>query len=137
MSNYFGILSYHLFRSGFSSSPENLRVTFGQLVSDGLKEERLAKNLGEGYFIEKNYFKMYPTCRFTHSALDAFQVAIQKGPVEMDQIDGSMSTPLSGHWRWEIPSLRTADAMRFSIPHLLGLSLASGSVNLKTIEEIP
>jgi hypothetical protein len=47
LSNYFGILSYHLFRSGFSSSPENLRVTFGQLVSDGLKEERLVKNLGE------------------------------------------------------------------------------------------
>jgi len=25
----------YLFRSGFSSSPENLRVTFGQLVSEG------------------------------------------------------------------------------------------------------
>ena len=135
LSNYFGILSYHLFRSGFSSSPENLRVTFGQLVSDGLKEERLVKNLGEGYFIEKNYFKMYPTCRFTHSALDAFQVAIEKRPVEIDQID--RIDVYTFKWALEMgnPKPENADAMRFSIPHLLGLYLASGSVNLKTIED--
>jgi 2-methylcitrate dehydratase PrpD len=135
LSNYFGILSYHLFRSGFSSSPENLRVTFGQLVSDGLKEERLVKNLGEGYFIEKNYFKMYPTCRFTHSALDAFQVAIEKRPIEIDQID--RIDVYTFKWALEMgnPKPENADAMRFSIPHLLGLYLASGSVNLKTIED--
>ena len=135
LSNYFGILSYHLFRSGFSSSPENLRVTFGQLVSDGLKEERLVKNLGEGYFIEKNYFKMYPTCWFTHSALDAFQVAIEKRPVEIDQID--RIDVYTFKWALEMgnPKPENADAMRFSIPHLLGLYLASGSVNLKTIED--
>ena len=135
LSNYFGILSYHLFRSGFSSSPENLRVTFGQLVSDGLKEERLVKNLGEGYFIEKNYFKMYPTCRFTHSALDAFYVAIEKRPIEIDQID--RIDVYTFKWALEMgnPNPENADAMRFSIPHLLGLYLASGSVNLKTIED--
>ena len=135
LSNYFGILSYHLFRSGFSSSPENLRVTFGQLVSDGLKEERLVKNLGEGYFIEKNYFKMYPTCRFTHSALDAFHVAIEKRPIEIDQID--RIDVYTFKWALEMgnPKPENADAMRFSIPHLLGLYLASGSVNLKTIED--
>jgi 2-methylcitrate dehydratase PrpD len=135
LSNYFGILSYHLFRSGFSSSPENLRVTFGQLVSDGLKEERLVKNLGEGYFIEKNYFKMYPTCRFTHSALDAFHAAIEKRPIEIDQID--RIDVYTFKWALEMgnPKPENADAMRFSIPHLLGLYLASGSVNLKTIED--
>ena len=137
MSNYFGILSYHLFRSGFSSSPENLRVTFGQLVSEGLKEERLAKSLGEGYFIERNYFKMYPTCRFTHSALDAFRAALQKEPVEVDQIRRIDVYTFKWALLMENPEPENSDAMRFSIPHLLGLSLASGSVNLKTIEEIP
>jgi len=137
MSNYFGILSYHLFKSGFSSSPENLRVTFGQLVSEGLKEERLAKSLGEGYFIERNYFKMYPTCRFTHSALDALRAVLQKEPVKVDQIRRIDVYTFKWALLMENPEPENSDAMRFSIPHLLGLSLASGSVNLKTIEEIP
>jgi 2-methylcitrate dehydratase PrpD len=136
MSNYFGILSYHLFRSGFSSSPENLRVTFGQLVSEGLKEERLAKSLGEGYFIERNYFKMYPTCRFTHSALDAFRAALQKEPIKIDQIRRIDVYTFKWALLMENPEPENSDAMRFSIPHLLGLSLATGSVNLKTIEEV-
>lgn len=137
MSNYFGILSYHLFRSGFSSSPENLRVTFGQLISEGLKEERLAKSLGEGYLIERNYFKMYPTCRFTHSALDAFRVALQKEPVKVDQIRRIDVYTFQWALLMENHEPENRDAMRFSIPHLLGLSLVSGSVNLKTIEEVP
>jgi 2-methylcitrate dehydratase PrpD len=136
MSNYFGILSYHLFRAGFSSSPENLRVTFGQLVSEGLKEERLAKSLGEGYFIERNYFKMYPTCRFTHSALDAFKVALRKEPVKVDQIRRIDVYTFKWALLMENPEPENSDAMRFSIPHLLGLSLVTGSVNLKTIEEV-
>jgi 2-methylcitrate dehydratase PrpD len=136
MSNYFGILSYHLFKSGFSSSPENLRVTFGQLISDGLKEERLAKRLGEGYFIESNYFKMYPTCRFTHSALDAFRAALQKEPVKVGQIRRIDVYTFKWALLMENPEPENSDAMRFSIPHLLGLSLATGSVSLKTIEEV-
>jgi 2-methylcitrate dehydratase PrpD len=136
MSNYFGILSYHLFRSGFSSSPQNLRVTFGQLVSEGLKEARLAKGLGEGYFIETNYFKMYPTCRFTHSALDAFRAALQKEPVKVDQIRRIDVYTFKWALEMENPEPENTGAMRFSIPYLLGLYLASGSVNLKTIEEV-
>jgi 2-methylcitrate dehydratase PrpD len=136
MSNYFGILSYHLFRSGFSSSPENLRVTFGQLVSEGLKEERLAKSLGDGYFIESNYFKIYPTCRFTHSALDAFRVTLQKEPVKVEEIRRIDVYTFKWALLMENPEPENSDAMRFSIPHLLGLSLAAGSVNLKTIEGV-
>jgi 2-methylcitrate dehydratase PrpD len=36
----------------------------------------------------------------------------------------------------ENPKPENTGAMRFSIPYLLGLYLASGSVNLKTIEEV-
>ncbi len=133
-SNYFGILSYHLFKSGFSASSENLRVTFGKLVSEGLKEERLAKSLGEGYFIEKNYFKMYPTCRFTHSALDAFRVALQKESVRVEQIRRIDVYTFKWALLMENPEPENCDAMRFSIPYLLGLSLVTGFVNLKTIE---
>ena len=137
MSNYFGILSYHLFRSGFSSSPENLRVTFSQLVSEGLKEERLVKGLGQGYFIEKNYFKMYPACRFTHSALDAFRRAVQKEHVTAEGIERIDVYTFKWALRMANPDPKNIDGMRFSIPHLLGLHLVSGSVALKTMEEYP
>ena len=136
MSNSFGVLSYHLFRSGFSASPENFRVTFGQLVSEGMKEARLVKNLGEGYFIEKNYFKMYPTCRFTHSALDAFRQTLQKEPVKVDEIQRIDVYTFKWALEMENPKPENSDAMRFSIPHLLGLYVAAGSLNLKTINDV-
>jgi 2-methylcitrate dehydratase PrpD len=135
LSNYFGILSYHLFQCGFSASPENVRMTFGQLVSEGMKEERLSRGLGDGYLIEKNYFKLYPACRFTHPALDALRVALKKEPIEIDRIDriDVYTFQWALHMAGREPE--NIDAMRFSIPHLLGLYLASGSVSLKTMEE--
>jgi len=136
MSNYFGILTYHLFKSGYSSSPENLRVTFGQLVSEGLKEERLARRLGEEYFIAKNYFKMYPTCRFTHSALDAFRAALEGEPVKADRIQRIDVYTFKWALLMENPEPENRDAIRFSIPHLFGISLVCGWLNLKTIEEV-
>jgi 2-methylcitrate dehydratase PrpD len=137
LSNYFGILSYHLFQCGFSASPENLRVTFGQLVSEGMKEDRLVNGLGEGYFIEKNYFKLYPACRFTHPALDALRGALKKGLIEIDRIDriDVYTFRWAMHMAGKEP--QNIDAMRFSIPHLLGLYLVSGSLDLKTMEEYP
>ena len=80
---------------------------------------------------------MYPTCRFTHSALDAFRAALQKEPVHSDQIRRIDVYTFKWALLMENPEPENSDAMRFSIPHLLGLSLASGSVSLKTIEEVP
>jgi 2-methylcitrate dehydratase PrpD len=80
---------------------------------------------------------MYPTCRFTHSALDAFSVALQKEAVKVDQIRRIDVYTFKWALLMENPEPENSDAMRFSIPYLLGIFLASGSVNLKTIQESP
>ena len=134
-SNYFGILSYKLFQFGFSASPETLRVTFGQLLSDRLIEERLSKGLGERYLIETNYFKMYPTCRFTHPAIEALHSAVQNKSIDIEHID--RIDVYTFKWALEMsnPNPENTHGMRFSIPHLLGLFLSSGSLTLDTFKE--
>lgn len=135
LANYFGIFSYYLYRVGFQASPRNLQVTFGQLVSDRMREDRLVKGLGEGYFIEKNYFKMYPSCRFTHSALDALRKVLRKAAPRIEEID--RIDVYTFKWALEManPKPDNIGGLRFSIPHLLGLYLITGSVSLKTMEE--
>lgn len=135
LSNYFGIFSLLLFRCGFSSSPETFSMTFGKLVSNEIKWERLSKELGKQYLIETNYFKMYPSCRFTHPAIDAFRLAIQNRSIDIEQVD--RIDVYTFKWALEMsnPNPENIHAMRFSIPHLLSLYLASGSLTLNTIEE--
>lgn len=135
LSNCFGIFSLHLFRCGFSSSPETFSMTFGQLVSDEIKWERLSKDLGKQYLIETNYFKMYPSCRFTHPAIDAFYLATQNRSIDIEQVD--RIDVYTFKWALEMsnPNPENIHSMRFSIPHLLSLYLASGSLTLNTIKE--
>jgi 2-methylcitrate dehydratase PrpD len=64
-------------------------------------------------------------------------VALRKEPVKVDQIRRIDVYTFKWALVMENPEPENSDAMRFSIPHLLGLSLATGSVNLKTIEEAP
>ena len=134
-SNYFGILSYYLLRCGFSSSPETFWMTFEKLVSDGVKWERMGKELGKQYLIETNYFKMYPTCRFTHPAIDAFHLATQNRSINIEQVD--RIDVYTFKWALEMSNSNPENihAMRFSIPHLLSLYLVSGSLTFNTIEE--
>jgi 2-methylcitrate dehydratase PrpD len=64
-------------------------------------------------------------------------VALQKEPVRVDQIRCIDVYTFKWALLMENPEPENSDAMRFSIPHLLGLSVASGSVNLRRIEEAP
>ncbi|MBW1736458.1 MAG: MmgE/PrpD family protein [Deltaproteobacteria bacterium] len=129
LSNYFGILSYHLFRCGFSAAPDNLIVTFGKLVSENFDEGVLLRDLGRKFLINKNYFKMYPSCRFSHSALEATEKILGRTQVKPETVESIEIRTYSQALHLENKDPRNVNAVRFSLPFLVAIALIRGKID--------
>jgi 2-methylcitrate dehydratase PrpD len=136
VTNYFGILSNIFFDCGIRADEASLRMTFSRFLSDGFQEESLDKGLGKEYFISANYFKPYPSCRFTHSSIDALKEVLQKsffGPNEVEKIRVE-TFQAAMHCDTKAPFNK--EAIRFSIPYLCALLILYGDVSLDTMERV-
>lgn len=134
MVNYAGLMANLFFDSGFLADPDSFEATFSRFVSEHFDSVRLSEDLGSAHAISDNYFKPYPTCRFTQPALDALKLLLEKRSVDPEQVDEI--TVYS--YRAAVHSLcgppPNADALRFSIPYLLGVMLARGRVDMETLK---
>lgn len=85
--------------------------------------------LGDDWEITENYFKPYPSCRYTHAPLDALREIDQPlpDPATIDEV--VVETYANGvdmaHQRPETPT-----AAKFSTPYVLARYLVSGAVDL-------
>lgn len=68
-----GIVSAELAKRGVQSSRNPLESTKGwfHAYADEIDEDIIFKTLGEKYTICESYLKIYPSCRHTHSCIDA------------------------------------------------------------------
>ncbi|MBW2309880.1 MAG: MmgE/PrpD family protein [Deltaproteobacteria bacterium] len=133
--NYLGFLTNLLFDSGFRADPGSFEATFSQFVSEQLNAEFLSANLGKEYAITTNYFKPYPTCRFTHPAIDALKAILERqrvNPHEVDRVTVS-SFKAAVHTSSEAPD--NVEAMRFSLPYQMAVILTYGKIGLDTMNE--
>ncbi|MEM3484327.1 MAG: MmgE/PrpD family protein [Candidatus Bathyarchaeia archaeon] len=128
---YMGVLSYKLLKCGFTGELDGLKSVFGNVVSDVFDEEAFVANLGREYEIVKNYFKMYPCCRYVHASLDAVQKIVGRcsgeelHPEKIESIEVetySLAAQLSD----QKPSNMLA--AKFSIPFCLASAIVFGSI---------
>jgi 2-methylcitrate dehydratase PrpD len=136
VANYFGLLSNIFFDCGIRSDESNLRMTFSRFVSDHLREEELGTGLGEDYFIVNNYLKPYPSCRFTHSPIDALRAILQKHPFQPEEVDRITVETFQAAMHCETKSPSNLEAARFSIPYLFGVLLVHGDITLQTMGKV-
>lgn len=106
-------------------------------LDDVLGEEGftgLFEDLGENWWITESYHKPYPSCRYTHPALDALR-----------EIDGVDSIPPAEIARIVVRTFGNATEMdhrnpttptgaKFSIPYVLARYLVSGELKLQHFE---
>lgn len=67
-------IAYHvpsLQQYGFESSVHVVEHIWGTLISNKVNATLFTKELWAPPLVEKSFFKYYPTCRFTHSSIDA------------------------------------------------------------------
>ena len=84
-----GLLSAMLARSGITGTTQTFdggSGLFRVYLNKAYDRDRLLLDLGERFEGVDLSFKPYPSCRYTHAAIDAIMSLIQKSPIDPDQI---------------------------------------------------
>jgi len=132
--NQAALLANLFFDTGFRADEGCLEMTFSAFLSERFDPQVLVAGLGGEYAISENYFKPYPSCRFTHPALDALEEILREkkiSPVEIERI--SVATFRAAvHTASKLPA--NVEAMRFSVPYLIAARLCRGPIDLRTMD---
>lgn len=106
---------------GFKSSNHVAGDVWSSLMSVRADASKLTEHLGDPPLIERNYFKLYPSCRFSHSAIDAMEGVLAEGLPDVRQIERIVVETYSLAARLDDLDPRNELAARFSIPFLLAV----------------
>lgn len=81
LSNRSGLLALQLAESGFTGERDGLASVFGKVVSEHFDTAELTRDLGSGWHVLQNYFKLHSCCRFNHGTLDAIDLIAGRQPL--------------------------------------------------------
>jgi len=128
------LLSNWFFETGIRADEGCLEMTFSQFVSERFEPQVLLADLGEEYAIAENYFKPYPTCRFTHPALDALEGILLEKKISPEEIARISVTSFKAAVHTASKPPANVEAMRFSVPALTSTRLCRGRIDLRTLD---
>jgi 2-methylcitrate dehydratase PrpD len=132
--NQSALLANLFFETGFRADEGCLEMTFSQFLSERFDPQIFVAGLGEEYAISENYFKPYPSCRFTHPALDALEEMLGARKISPTEIARISVTTFKAAVHTASKPPANVEAMRFSVPYLIAARLCRGSINLGTLD---
>ena len=118
---------------GSLAAVEAVYDPFEELLPEGFT--RQFETLGEAWAITENYFKPYPSCRYTHPPLDALREAVDGQAVDAATVDQVDVYTFANATDMDHDDPTTATAGKFSAPYVLARYLHSGSVELDHFDE--
>ena len=135
-SGYMGLTAARLVECGFTGEKDGPAAVYGKVLSDGFDAAKTTENLGREWLLSQGYFKLHPTGRYVHSALDALQDLLQNHP----------KPQLGSIARIEVEAYRLCAMLakkrvtssfgaRFSVPFALATLLHHGATGLAQFEE--
>jgi 2-methylcitrate dehydratase PrpD len=137
-SGYMGQMAVRLVESGFSGEIDAVNSVFGSVLSDSFDAERVVEGLGSEWVVTQNYFKLHPTGRYVHSAIDALQDLLARQPdgrIDCDAIERidvkayKLAAMLCGK------NITSSFGARFSIPFALASILHHGRSGLASFDD--
>lgn len=79
-SGYMGLTAVRLVECGFTGEIDGVGNVYGRVLSDTFDREAVTSGLGTQWLITQNYFKLHPTGRYVHSAIDALEDLLKNVP---------------------------------------------------------
>jgi len=135
-SGYMGLTAARLVECGFTGEHDSPAAIYGKVLADGFDPARAAENLGREWILTQGYFKLQPTGRYVHSAIDALEDLLSRsGKLESARIE-----------RIDVKAYRLAAMLReqrvassfgarFSVPFALATILVHGRSSLEAFEQ--
>lgn len=130
-----GVTAARLGVAGLSGSAASMMAVydpFEEIVGDFSAE---FETLGESWAIEENYFKPYPSCRYTHPPLDALRDAIDGESIDPDAVERIVINTFSNATDMDHAAPTTLTSAKFSTPYVLSRYLHDGSVELESFSD--
>lgn len=137
-SGYMGLTAVRLVECGFTGEIDGVGNVYGKVLSDTFNREQVTSGLGTDWLIAKNYFKLHPTGRYVHSAIDALEDLLKKVPgggLDVNLIkDIRVRTYMLGAMLAE-KNVVSSFGARFSVPFALASILYHGRSGLASFDE--
>ncbi|MFD1039343.1 MmgE/PrpD family protein [Virgibacillus byunsanensis] len=108
---------------GFRSSSHVVEDVWKNIMAEGFDGSKLFEDLFSPPLIEKNYFKFYPSCRFTHASIDAMKNLISEYDFSLEDIDRVEVKTYGLAARCRSSKPKTPLEAKFSIPFMLSAIL--------------
>jgi len=137
-SGYMGIMAARLVACGFTGEVDSVAAIYGKVLSDTFEPERVVAGLGSEWLITKSYFKLHPTGRYVHSAIDALEDLLAKvpggrlAPEAIERLD-VRAYALAAMLREK--AVRTSFGARFSVPFALASIVVRGRSGLASFDD--
>jgi 2-methylcitrate dehydratase PrpD len=119
--------------TGSVAAVEAVYDPFEELLPDGFGPA--FDTLGEEWAITENYFKPYPSCRYTHPPLDALREAIDGEDVAPEQVEAVTVHTFANATEMNHAKPTTMTGAKFSTPYVLARYLYDGEVSLDSFSE--
>jgi 2-methylcitrate dehydratase PrpD len=79
-SGFMGLTAVRLVECGFTGEIDGVGNVYGKVLSDTFDASRAIAGLGAEWLIAQSYFKLHPTGRYVHSAIDALEDLLASVP---------------------------------------------------------
>ena len=133
-TNHNAVLATRLVQAGFTAEPEALGSVFGGVLGEQYRPGQTA-DLGETFYIERNYFKLYACSRWNHAPIEA-AAAIQTNTnfelAEVEKITVWTYDPAT-RLNWQQPV--NGYAAKHSIPYNVAVRMVLGSNDLDSYSD--
>ena len=133
-SNMMGQTAVLLAQSGFTGEADAVRAIYGEILSDGFDADRALTGLGTEWLFLDSYFKLHPTGRAVHSAIDALEDAlthaanrrVDAASIERIEVTAYRKTAVMAQ-----KNVRSSFGAKFSVPFALATLIRHGHSGLE------
>jgi 2-methylcitrate dehydratase PrpD len=137
-SGFMGLTAARLVECGFTGEVDSYRTVYGRIYGEAFDPQRVVDGLGSEWLIALNYFKLYPTGRYAHSAIDALLDLLRHVPggrldpttIERIEVRAYARCAMLAE-----KAVVSSFGARFSVPFILATLLHHGRSSLGAYEQ--
>jgi len=137
-SGYMGLTAVRLVECGFTGEIDGVGNVYSKVLSDTFDRDKVVAELGEEWLIAQSYFKLHPTGRYVHSAIDALEDLLSRVPggrlrasdIERIEVRTYMLAAMLGEKR-----IVSSFGARFSVPFALASIVHHGRSGLASFDD--
>jgi 2-methylcitrate dehydratase PrpD len=134
-SGYMGLTAARLVECGFTGEADSPASVYGKVLADGFDPAKATENLGREWILGQGYFKLHPTGRYVHSAIDALEDALSGGPLDIARIERIDVKAYKLAAMLKEQRVTSSFGARFSVPFALATILYHGRSGLAAFEQ--